>query len=90
MNEFGNFFHTCIIVYIYTLFYTLWRVMETVQENNNTIRSRRWRENNREKARQYDRDYYHNNETRRLYKIEYARRRRATLRQQRAETQAVN
>jgi hypothetical protein len=66
--------------------------METVPEpvptiNKNTLRSRRWRENNRDKVRQYDRDYYHNNDVRRQYKIEYARRRRATLRQQRAETQ---
>lgn len=62
--------------------------METVPEtvptiNKNTLKSKRWRDKNVEKVRQYQRDYYHNNEARRQYKIEYARNRRARLREER-------
>lgn len=59
-------------------------VPETVPTiNKNTLKSKRWRDKNVEKVRQYQRDYYHNNEARRQYKIEYERQKRARLREER-------
>jgi hypothetical protein len=66
------------------------RVPETTPAvNNSTLRSRLWREANREHRRQWDRDNYHNNESRRQYKIEYARQRRARLREEKLRIAAL-
>lgn len=71
--------------------YKMEAVPDTVPTiSKNALKLRRWAAANPERKKQRDRDYYHNNEARRQYKIEYERQKRARLREERLRAAQAN